>query len=40
MYERFIRDGIAAARAKSRESRNAAMLVPDVPAWVDVPTQH
>jgi len=38
MYERFLRDGMAAARAKSRERRNAAMLLPDVPAWVDIPT--
>jgi len=39
-YERFLRDGIAAARAKNRALRIAAMLHPDVPAWVDVPTQR
>jgi REP element-mobilizing transposase RayT len=37
-YERFLRAGLAGARAKSRERRLAAMALPDVPAWVDVPT--
>src|SRR5262249_27671778 len=38
VYERFLRAGIAVARAKNRERRLAAMMLPDVPAWVDVPT--
>ena len=38
MYERFLRDGVAVARAKNQERRIAAMLLPDIPAWVDVPT--
>ena len=37
-YERFLRAGLAGARAKSRRRRLAAMLLPDVPAWVDLPT--
>jgi REP element-mobilizing transposase RayT len=37
-YERFLRAGLAGARAKSREARLAAMLLPDVPPWVDMPT--
>lgn len=37
-YERFLRDGIAAARMKNRERRTAAMLLADVPTWVDLPT--
>jgi putative transposase len=37
-YGRFLRTGLAGARAKSREAREAAMLIPDVPAWVDLPT--
>jgi REP element-mobilizing transposase RayT len=38
-YERFLREGVRAARAKNRERRLAAMLLPDVPAWVDIPTE-
>src|SRR5262249_53248867 len=37
-YERFLRAGVAMARARNRERRVAAMMLPDVPAWVDVPT--
>jgi putative transposase len=38
VYERFLRAGLSAARTRSRERLVAAMLVPDVPTWVDVPT--
>ena len=37
-YEAFLRAGLTGARAKSRKRRLAAMLLPDVPAWVDIPT--
>ena len=37
-YERFLREGIATARTKNRERRAAAMLLPGVPAWIDLPT--
>ena len=37
-YERFLREGVPAARAKNKERRLAAMLLPDVPSWVDIPT--
>jgi REP element-mobilizing transposase RayT len=36
-YERFLRAGLAAARTKSHERPAVGMLLPDVPAWVDVP---
>ena len=37
-YERFLRAGLPAARTRSRARRVDAMLLPDVPAWVDIPT--
>ena len=37
-YERFLRAGIPAARAKFSGSRDTAAMLPDVPAWVDLPT--
>jgi REP element-mobilizing transposase RayT len=37
-YEQFLRDGIPAARAKRPERRVVAMALPDLPAWVDLPT--
>jgi REP element-mobilizing transposase RayT len=37
-YERFLHEGMPAARAKRREHRVAAMAIPDLPEWVDLPT--
>jgi REP element-mobilizing transposase RayT len=37
-YEQFLRGGISAARRKHRDAHSVAMLIPDVPAAVDLPT--
>jgi REP element-mobilizing transposase RayT len=38
-YERFLRAGIPAARAKFSGPQVRATMLPEVPTWIDLPTQ-
>jgi REP-associated tyrosine transposase len=38
-YEQYLREGMPAGTVPKRKRRLAALLLPDLPEWVDVPTQ-